>query len=40
VSTTDSKHDLAVAENLLARQFEVGRPNEVWVSDITYRAPR
>jgi transposase InsO family protein len=34
--TTDSKHDLELAENLLARQFEVTRPNQVWVSDITY----
>jgi putative transposase len=34
--TTDSKHDLAVAENLLARQFEVSRANEAWVSDISY----
>ncbi len=36
VVTTDSKHGLAVAENLLARQFAVSRPNEVWVSDLTY----
>ena len=34
--TTDSKHALPVAENLLNRQFEVSRPNTVWVSDITY----
>jgi len=25
-----------VAENLLNQQFEVTRPNDVWVSDITY----
>ncbi len=36
VVTTDSKHELAVAGNLLARQFAVGRANETWVSDITY----
>jgi putative transposase len=35
-ATTDSKHDLPVAENLLARQFEVDVPNKVWVADITY----
>lgn len=35
-ATTDSKHTLPVAENLLNQQFEVTRPNEVWVSDITY----
>jgi putative transposase len=34
--TTDSRHALPVAENLLARQFTVSRPNAVWVSDITY----
>jgi len=35
-ATTDSKHTLPVAENLLNQQFEVTRPNDVWVSDITY----
>ena len=35
-ATTDSKHALPVAENLLNQQFEVMRPNEVWISDITY----
>ena len=34
--TTDSRHKLPVSENLLGRQFEVSRPNAVWVSDITY----
>lgn len=34
--TTDSKHNLPVAPNLLNRQFTVVRPNAVWVSDITY----
>ena len=34
--TTDSRHTLPVAENLLARQFTVSCPNAVWVSDITY----
>jgi len=35
-ATTDSKHALPVAENLLNQQFEATRPNEVWLSDITY----
>jgi putative transposase len=34
--TTDSKHKLPVAENLLNQQFMVDKPNMVWVSDITY----
>lgn len=34
--TTDSKHKLPVAPNRLDRQFEVKKPNEVWVSDISY----
>jgi len=35
-ATTDSKHTLPAAENLLNQQFEATRPNEVWLSDITY----
>jgi len=35
-ATTDSKHKLPVAENLLGQQFKVAGPNKVWVSDITY----
>ena len=34
--TTDSNHGQPVAPNLLDRKFAVERPNEVWVSDITY----
>ena len=34
--TTDSRHTLPVAENLLDQQFETAAPNSVWVSDITY----
>lgn len=34
--TTDSRHDLPVAENVLGRQFRAARPDEVWTSDITY----
>jgi putative transposase len=35
-ATTDSRHNLPVAENLLNQRFEVDAPNKVWVSDITY----
>jgi transposase InsO family protein len=34
--TTDSSHDLPVADNLLGRQFDPACPNEAWVADITY----
>ncbi|MBA3034922.1 MAG: hypothetical protein FP814_00350 [Desulfobacterium sp.] len=34
--TTDSKHNLPVANNLLNQKFETTAPNRVWVSDITY----
>ena len=34
--TTNSKHKLPVAPNLLARKFMVDRPDAVWVSDISY----
>jgi putative transposase len=34
--TTDSDHDLPVAENLLDRQFDRAGPNEAWVAGITY----
>jgi transposase InsO family protein len=36
VKTTESRHSLPVAENLLNREFEAGGPGEKWVSDITY----
>ena len=36
VVTTDSKHNLPVAANLLDRNFEPEQPNAVWTSDITY----
>src|SRR5947209_2902233 len=34
--TTDSNHDLPVADNLLDRRFDPESPNESWVADITY----
>ena len=37
-ATTDSKHNLPVAPNLLDRQFAVAAPNNAWVTDITYIA--
>jgi transposase InsO family protein len=35
-ATTDSRHGLPVAPNLLDRQFKVNEPSTAWVSDITY----
>ena len=35
-ATTNSNHDLPVAENVLDQTFAPGRPNQVWVTDITY----
>jgi putative transposase len=34
--TTDSRHSLPVAENLLNQNFEASAPNQIWLSDITY----
>ena len=36
VSTTDSNHDHPISENILNRNFKAEKPNEKWVSDITY----
>lgn len=36
VVSTDSKHKLPVAENLLDRDFSAAAPDRVWSSDITY----
>lgn len=35
-ATTDSKHNLPVAPNLLDRNFSPERPDQVWTADITY----
>ncbi len=34
--TTDSRHDLPVAPNLLDRNFNTERPDSVWLADISY----
>ena len=34
--TTNSVHTYPIAENLLQRRFDVFRPSQCWVSDITY----
>jgi putative transposase len=36
VCTTNSKHSLPVAENLLDQNFVADRPDQVWLADITY----
>ena len=36
IHTTDSKHTMAVSNNVLDRQFARALPNQAWVSDITY----
>jgi len=34
--TTDSRHSLPVADNLLDQKFETSAPNQIWMKDITY----
>jgi putative transposase len=34
--TTDSRHDLPVAPNLLERRFAADRPDAVWLADVSY----
>ena len=36
VITTKSKHSNGIAENVLNREFKADKPNQKWVSDITY----
>jgi putative transposase len=38
VTTTDSRHDLPIAPNLLNRNFRVFGPDQAWAGDITYVA--
>lgn len=35
-ATTDSRHDLPVAPDLLGQDFHASGPNRVWLADITY----
>jgi len=35
-ATTDSRHGLPVAENLLEQRFQASSPSQVWLTDITY----
>jgi putative transposase len=36
VRTTDSRHALPVADNLLGRRFDAARPDAAWAADLTY----
>lgn len=35
-ATTDSRHELPVTANLLARNFAPTAPNQAWSADLTY----
>lgn len=35
-ATTDSNHKSAIAPNILDREFNPSRPNQVWTTDISY----
>ena len=37
--TTNSKHNYAVSQNLLKRDFTADKTNQKWVGDITYIPP-
>lgn len=36
IKTTDSKHNMNVAENILNQEFNPTEQNQAWVADITY----
>ena len=40
VTTTDSRHNLLIADNLLDRNFNPKQPNKAWVLDTTYIATK
>lgn len=39
-ATTNSKHSQPVYDNVLNRQFKMDKPNQAWVTDITYVSTR
>jgi len=36
VKTTDSKHSFPIAKNVVNQNFEASKPNEIWLSDVTF----
>jgi len=34
--TTDSKHSFPIAENLVNQNFHAAKPNQIWLSDVTF----
>jgi len=40
VVTTDSRHNLPAAPNLLNREFNADKPNQKWVSDVSFIVTR
>jgi hypothetical protein len=36
VRTTNSRHSLPIAPNLIGSNFAAAAPNQVWLADITY----
>lgn len=36
IGTTDSNHACPVAENIVNREFTTNKPDQIWVTDITY----
>ena len=38
IATTDSRHNLPIATNVLDRNFTASAPNQAWVGDFTYIA--
>ncbi len=40
ITTTDSKHDLSVAENIINQDFTAQTPNEKWVTDMDLHVPK
>jgi putative transposase len=39
ITTTDSRHSLPTAPNLLDRNFTATAPNQEWIGDVTYSTP-